>query len=104
MLHSYRSGKLPISAKAWRKLEAAEASFTVGSKNYRSNGSDESDSAREPPPSYKAMEKPLTIEDRLERLERGMEAILRILSEDRKPKPEALPKPGKTFTYPKGSE
>jgi hypothetical protein len=25
-------------------------------------------------------------------------------SEDRKPKPEALPKPGKTFTYPKGSE
>jgi hypothetical protein len=24
MLHSYRSGKLPISAKAWRKLEAAE--------------------------------------------------------------------------------
>lgn len=60
--------------------------------------------AREPPPSYKAMEKRLTIEDRLERLERGMEAILRILSEDRNPKPEPLPKPGKPLTYPKGSE
>jgi len=29
MFHSYRSGKYPISAKAWRKLEAAEAGAGV---------------------------------------------------------------------------
>jgi hypothetical protein len=30
MFHSYRSGKQPISDKAWRKLEAAEARAGIG--------------------------------------------------------------------------
>jgi hypothetical protein len=30
MMHAYRSGKYPISPKAWRKLEAAERAAGIG--------------------------------------------------------------------------
>jgi predicted transcriptional regulator len=95
-LFTARTGAIPPSLKTWSKIEAAEIEAGIECSKI---------SLRESEPTYQtANPKPPTIEDRLERLERGMEAILRILSEDRNPKPEPLPKPGKTYQYPKGSE
>lgn len=38
MFHSYRSGKYPISAKVWRKLEAAEARIGINRRSDPSAG------------------------------------------------------------------
>jgi hypothetical protein len=73
MFHSYRSGKYPISDKAWRKLRTAEASIPEKS-DLACNDHRCASLAKEPDPVYAV--KPRTIEDRLETVENLLKELL----------------------------
>lgn len=69
--HAYRSGKQPISEKAWRKLEAAERAAGIGVKRIEEapeimGNAECAGKLNDSPPPYG---KNLSIEERLEALE-----------------------------------
>lgn len=43
MLHGYRSGKYPLTEKAWRKLEALESESGLDNRSFRSDGGPDSE-------------------------------------------------------------
>lgn len=85
-MFGYRSGKRAITAKAWRKLEAAERAAGIPPEPQKNDPGKTPAQVREDPASHSSK-----IEQRLDRLESMLEEILQRMDECKK-NPPASPR------------